>query len=149
MKNKTKKKAHDIKEKDLKPKKKITKRNSLRFPALEKKVNLKTRTDLLQDFDYIDKLNDKEKMFLNNFLEEEIITNFNHKGKKFNTSKKSKRRCYNNNNARNRCIMTREKAMTTLNYLPDLINPVDNRIMNPEEMALIMEVVNQKLKEKG
>lgn len=64
--------------------------------------------------DYLDQLNDKEKAWLNAFLEETVITNFQHKGKKFYKTKKSRKQFYGENNARNRCMFTKAKAMNTL-----------------------------------
>lgn len=126
--------------------KKRTSRSRSRFPALEKKFNLRSRQRVLEDFDYVHKLNDKEKQFLNNFLEEEIITNFKHRGKKLNTTKKDRRRCYGNNNSRNRCIMSREEAMGTINYTSDL-GPVETVVneLNPEESILFKEQLLEKL----
>ena len=88
-------------------------RHREKFAALNFKRQVKTRLDQL-DIDYVDKLNDKEKAWLNSFLEETVITNFQHKGKKHYKTKKSKREFYNSNNARNRCMFTKAKAMGTL-----------------------------------
>lgn len=62
------------------------------------------------DYDYLDKLSEKEKEWLNAFTEEYVHANMNHKGKKLHKTQKLKRDCYNRNNARNRCIWTRAKA---------------------------------------
>lgn len=62
--------------------------------------------------DYIDKLSEEEKAFLNNFVEEYHIANFNHKGKKFYKSKREKREIYGNNNASNRCITSLQGSKT-------------------------------------
>ena len=62
------------------------------------------------DQDYIHLLSDKEKQWLSNFMEEELGANFHHKGKKLNKTKADKRRCYGNNNARNRCLYSIAKA---------------------------------------
>ena len=61
-------------------KKKQTLRSIAKYPALDPHLNLRTRIDEL-DFDYLDKLNDKEKQFLNNFANEYTHTVFK-KGKK-------------------------------------------------------------------
>lgn len=47
-------------------------------------------------------------------MEEEVCANLNHNGPKINKSKKDKKRIYDRNNARNRCIYTREKAQDKL-----------------------------------
>lgn len=62
------------------------------------------------DYDYLDKLSDKELEWLNNFTEEYVHANLTHKGKKLHKTKKLRLDCYNRNNARNRCIWTRAKA---------------------------------------
>jgi hypothetical protein len=51
--------------------------------------------------DYIDKLSDKEKKWLNAFLSETVVTNFDHTGKKLYKTKKMKRKLYKENNDRN------------------------------------------------
>ncbi len=55
----------------------INRRNSSKYPALDKRKNLPSRQDLI-DFDYLSKLTDKELSFLNNFVEETVVTNFAH-----------------------------------------------------------------------
>lgn len=84
-------------------------RSKVKTPGLKKQYNLKSRQEFL-DMDYIDKLNDSEKEWLNKFIEEEVNADFRHKGKKLNRTKKERQKIYNNNNARNRDIYTREKA---------------------------------------
>lgn len=88
---------------------KKNKRNSTKNPALVPKLNLKSRYELI-DYDYIDKLNEEEKAWLNAFTEEYINANMNHDGEKLHKTKKLKKDCYNRNNARNRCIWTKAKA---------------------------------------
>lgn len=86
-----------------------TRRNRAPFPALEPRLNLKTRYDLV-DYDYVDKLSDKEKAWLNSFTEEYVHANMKHDGKKLHKTKKLRKDCYDRNNARNRCILTKSKA---------------------------------------
>lgn len=91
-------------------KKKQTRRAKQKYPSLTKGYNLRSRADLL-DVDYLDKLSEEEKEWLNAFFEEEVNANFNHDGPKVNRrSKKNKKRVYDANNARNRDILTRIKA---------------------------------------
>lgn len=93
-------------------------RKTTKYPALEPQLNLKTRYEEIEDLaSYAKDLPEDAKEWLNAFAEEEICANFNHRGPKLNTEVDEKRRCYRNNNARNRCIMTREKAQGTLNYI--------------------------------
>lgn len=93
-------------------------RDKTKFAGLKPHFSLKRRAELL-DMDYISKLNDKEKAWLNSFIEEEVHAKFNHDGKKLNKSKKAKRKIYTANNARNRCIFTRAKASHLLDTLYD------------------------------
>lgn len=92
------------------PKKK-TKRNSYKYPNLHPEVNLKSRFDLI-DYDYIDKLSEKEKRWLNKFTKEYVNADLNYKdlSKNLHNTQKLKKDCTDRNNARNRDILTREKA---------------------------------------
>lgn len=99
-------------------KKKKTRRNQFKYPAVESSVNLITRKEEIEDVkSYFHKLSDEEKEWMNSFMEEEVCANFNHKGPKINKTKKEKKRIYDKNNARNRCIQTRETAQNTLKYI--------------------------------
>lgn len=93
------------------------------FAALDPKLNLKTRYNEIEDLaSYADTLPIEAKEWLNAYAEEEIIGNRYHKGEKLNDFEdpKTRSRIYNRNNARNRCILTREEAQGTLNYLAEL-----------------------------
>lgn len=105
------------------PKKKKSGRSGMKYPALDPKVNLKTRYDEIEDLaSYADTLPEEAKAWLNAFSNEEICANFNHSGEKLNdqSDPKVRSRIYNRNNERNRCIMTRETAQGCMNYLEDL-----------------------------
>lgn len=56
-------------------KKKPTRRSKSDYPALDPRLNLKTRSDLL-DYDYIDKLSEKDKQWLNDFNTEYVNADF-------------------------------------------------------------------------
>jgi hypothetical protein len=88
------------------------------YPAIEPCVNLKTRKEAIEDVkSYFHKLSPEEKKWMNAFMEEENNANFNHTGPKINKTKEEKKKIYNRNNARNRCIFTREKAQDKLTYV--------------------------------
>jgi hypothetical protein len=91
--------------------KKKTKRSREKYPALKPELNLKTRSELI-DYDYIDKLSEKDKKWLNQFTEEYTNASLNTKNsrKNLHKTKKLKKDCYDRNNARNRCILTRANA---------------------------------------
>lgn len=93
-------------------------RKRAKYPGLDKRVNARTRHEYI-DFDYVDKLSDKEKEWLSNFNEEFMSGNFQHKGKIFHKSKKSKRECYSRNNARNRDASAIAMATGHLQQLGD------------------------------
>jgi len=66
--------------------------------------------------DYIDQLNDKEKEWLDRFLQETVITNFNHGGKNLIKDKETRRELYRDNNRRNSDIMSKLKTEGRLLY---------------------------------
>lgn len=100
--------------------KKSNRRSADPLNALKKEFTTKRRADLI-DFDYLDKLNVAEKLWLAQFAKEEIHAAVSKDPKKntFNRSKKKIRTIYNNNNARNRCTWTVEKAKGMAEYLED------------------------------
>lgn len=104
-------------------KKRKTKRSSKLYPALDPGVNLKSRIDKI-DYDYIDKLNDEEKKFLNKFTEEYVNGYFKKHTKRINRNKKE---MYDKNNAANRCLYTKTKSYGSLNYLEDFIKDYESR----------------------
>lgn len=108
------------------PKKKSNARLRTKYPGLKPGLNLKTRADQLE-IDYLDKLNDKEKAWLNAFNEEEVNAKFDHTGKKLNKTKTAKRKIYSANNARNRCVFTRAKATHTLDSWGDAGGMISNQ----------------------
>ena len=79
-----------------------------KYPALDPKLNLKSRTELL-DYDYLNKLNKSELEWLNKFTEEYTHASLDSKHPKKNLHKNKKLRtdCYNRNNSRNRDVLTR------------------------------------------
>lgn len=116
-----------------KPIKKINRRNQAQYPALSPELNLKTRYKEL-DFDYLDKLSDKDKAWLNNFAEEYVHANLTHKGKKLHKTKRLRKAVYDKNNARNRDLYTRTQAMGHHIRLDD-IGP-DSLAVNEEDRLI-------------
>ena len=99
----------------------------MKYPGLNKQYNSKIRQEYL-DYDYIDQLSEKEKEWLNSFTEEYIAANFNHPGKTFHKTKKSKREIYNQNNARNRCLMSQSRAQNKLdNYTQSVEESIEEK----------------------
>lgn len=118
-------------------KKKQTKRDKIKYPALDPLYNLKTRIELIDDlYDYADNLNEEDKDYLNRFSEEFNNANFNHEGKrihpkrtkkiKYKTKRgkrlvdKFKKEAEDRNNARNRCLYTKNKAFGAMEYIQDM-----------------------------
>jgi hypothetical protein len=114
-----------------KKKKPLSRRDKIKYKNLNPSYNLRSRSELL-DYDYLDKLNDKEKAFLDKFSKEFIGASFEKEDKK----KKGKRRklknlhqseahiksCYDANNARNRDVLTRAKAQGKADYIEDIVS---------------------------
>jgi hypothetical protein len=83
-------------------------------------VNLKTRIDLI-DYDYVNKLSEKDKAWLNKFTEEYTNASFKKTSKPIQKTKAQRKDAYDRNNSRNRCIYTRAKASGKLEYTEDLL----------------------------
>ena len=88
---------------------------------MDPSLNLKTRCEEIEDLaSYANTLSPKDKEWLNRFSEEYICANMNHSGTKLHKKKTQIKSIYDKNNARNRCIYTREKAQGCMNYLEDM-----------------------------
>lgn len=99
--------------------KKRSRRSKTPYPALKPELNLRSRFEQI-DYDYVDKLSDKEKEWLNTFTEEYTNANFNHGKKILHKTKALKKSCYDRNNSRNRDVLTRAKAAGENVYLEEL-----------------------------
>jgi hypothetical protein len=88
-----------------------SKRAKEKYPALKPELNLKTRYELI-DYDYIGRLTEEEKQWLNKFTEEYVNASLDSENveNNFHNTQELKRDCYRRNNARNRDILTRAKA---------------------------------------
>ncbi len=126
------------KNKEQGPKKRKSRRSQAKYPALRPELNLKSRYDEI-DYDYIHLLNKDEKEWLNNFTEEYVNANFQHKGEAIMTTKEEKKERYNRNNSRNRCIYTKSKAGGKLSYLEDLSLDKESKNKSPEELLIEKE----------
>lgn len=100
--------------------KKRTRRSREKYPALNPALNLKTRSKLI-DYDYISKLSEEDKAFLNTFTEEYTNAGFSkNKKKHLHKSKRLKKDCYDRNNSRNRDILTKAEAMGKVTLWEDV-----------------------------
>lgn len=114
----------------MEEKKKKNRRSQNKYPALDPTLNLKSRSHLA-DYDYLDKLSDEEKQWLNDFSEGHNNANMTEGAKKIFKTDKEKKDCFNSNNARNRCILTRSHAGGTLRLFEDL--KLNERLIEGED----------------
>lgn len=131
-------------------KKKENKRSKTKHSALRPELNLKTRQDLIADYDYLKKLSPKEKEWLNKFTKEYVNAEINNKRPRqnFHKTKALKKDCYDRNNARNRCIYTRSKASFNLKFFEDISENNKNLVDASVEDLLINEIDNADDKKK-
>lgn len=97
---------------------KKSRRSNAKYPALEKKLNLKTRQDAME-IDYLHKLNDEEKAWLNKFNAEFVGADFRHE-EPLHTTPELKQDCELINNARNRDVFSRKRATGELKSFEEL-----------------------------
>lgn len=130
--------------------KKKNKRSKIKNSALRPEYNLKTRYELIADYDYLDKLSDKEKAWLNKFTKEYVNADLNTKKPNSNLhkSKKMKKDCYDRNNARNRCIYTRSKAAGVIKYIEDIPKKSSLKDLHIEEFLITKLDLENKFKKK-
>lgn len=122
-----------------------TRREKDRWPALNPSLNLKIRKELIADVDYLDKLSDEEKDWLNAFNEEWINASFKHPLQPLHNTPELKSDCYRRNNARNRC----QYSMALAGYNLDSINKYENRLKDTsvdEEVDKLIDKVDSKKK---
>lgn len=129
-----------------KKKKKSSRRSNTTRPGLKRELNPKSRWELL-DFDYIGKLSEKEKDFLNKFAEEYIHGSFEHNRKDLHKTKKSKRECYNRNNARNRDLYTISRTNGWIANVDASANEIENqqfRDNTEDNLITLLDLKNSK-----
>lgn len=115
-----------------KSKKKSKKKRDLeKYPALNPRLNAKTRFEVL-DMDYLRKLDAEHLDFLNQFMGEYVSGAFkktdegDYSDENLHKTVEERRECYTRNNTRNRCGLTISNA-TGQTYRADDINAfVDN-----------------------
>lgn len=76
------------------------------------------------DYDYLNKLSEEELKWLNKFTEEYVNASFdtNKPRNNLHRTKAFRKDCYDRNNARNRDVLTRQKAQNKTVYLDDVTN---------------------------
>lgn len=95
-------------------------RKDLKFASFDIKRAVVNRREELE-VDYLDKLSEEEKAWLNQFQEEWVIANFGKKddpvakAKLLDKSDKHRKECYGNNNRRNRDTLINAKVRGLIN----------------------------------
>lgn len=105
------------------------KRQTKKYAGLSRDVNRKNLKEFI-DFDYIDKLTDKEKDFLDRFCKEDYSADFSH-DRTITKSKKKRREIYRNNNKRNQDTFSYFNSFGKLDELQE--NDIHN---NPEDAII-------------
>lgn len=91
------------------------KRSREKYPYLKKEVNLRLRQEKI-DYDYIHKLNDEEKAWLDKFTAEWVGATYKNDGTDMHKTKEERKLCNLNNNANNRDVISRQRASKTPPY---------------------------------
>lgn len=120
-------------------KKKKKKRDSEKYPALNPRLNAKTRFEVL-DMDYIKKLQKKDLEYLNQFMGEYVSGAFKkteegeYSDENLHKTVEERRECYTRNNTRNRCGLTISNA-TGQTYRADDINSFMDSLTDADVLA--------------
>lgn len=118
---------------------KVKKRDTVKYPALVKNLNLKSRQDEIE-VDYINKLSIEEKEWLNKFNEEYVNASLDRENFKNNihNTLELKQSCDKRNNDRKECVYTKAKAKDNLKYISD--DKSKNMVIDDYENRLIQEI---------
>lgn len=97
------------------------KRDRVKYRNLDKSVNLKIRHDLI-DYDYLDKLDEKELAWLDKFTGEYVGASLDTENPRRNLhrNKALRKDCYDRNNARNRDVLSRSNVRKKTKNLDDI-----------------------------
>lgn len=112
-------------------KQKKKKRDLDKYPALNPRLNAKTRFEVL-DMDYLRKLNDAELNFMNQFMAEYVSGSFkktesgNYSEENLHKTAEERRECYTRNNMRNRCGLTVSNATGQTYRCEDIAEFIDS-----------------------
>lgn len=123
--------------KPKKPFKKVA-RNKLKYPTFHVARAVSNRKEELE-CDYIDKLNESEKDWLNRFNEETVCANFQHRGELLDKSDEYRKECFNHNNRRNRDIL---RSAETVGLINRIQKESDLKIENIEDVWI--EIIDLK-----
>lgn len=116
----------------MKKKKTRSKRSRTKYPSLKKELNLKNRQELI-DYDYINKLNDEEKAWLDKFTDEYVNASFTktkggaYSSKNLHKKASQRREAYQRNNKRNVDTFTATKTTGMLKDAKSLIATLQDK----------------------
>lgn len=120
-------------------KKQRKKRELDKYPALNPRLNAKTRFEIL-DMDYLKTLDDSQLQYLNQFMAEYVSGAFKkdsdgeYSSENMNKTVSERRDCYTRNNIRNRCGLTISNA-TGNTYRADDINSFVDSLTDVDVMG--------------
>jgi hypothetical protein len=134
----------------LKKKGNLKKKRDLdKYPALNPRLNAKTRFEVL-DMDYLKKLDDAELKFMNQFMAEYVSGAFKktddgtYSSDNFHKTVDERRECYSRNNTRNRCGLTISNA-TGQTYRCDDISAFMDSLTDVDSMVEFSNAFSNKL----
>ncbi len=117
----------------MKEKKKLRKRDLDKYPALNPRLNARTRYEVL-DMDYLKELTDAELKYLNKFMAEWVSGAFkkdkdgNYSEDNFYKTVEERRERWHNNNVRNRCGLTIANATGNSIRSDDITTLIDQSL---------------------
>ena len=125
-------------------KSKIKKRDTVKYPALDPGLNLRTRQEEIA-IDYLHKLSKEEAEWLNKFNEEYVNASLDRTNleKNIHSTKAAKQSIDKRNNDRKKDAYTREKASGSLVYINDMTVEKSNNM--DYEDSIIEKLDNAKL----
>lgn len=106
------------------------KRDLDKYPALNPRLNARTRFEVL-DMDYLKKLTEEELKFMNQFMAEYVSGSFKkdeqgeYSKENLHKTMEERRECYTRNNVRNRCGLTVSNATGQTYRSDDILEFLD------------------------
>ena len=113
----------------------MNRRQKEKYPALNPGLNLRSRHDEIE-VDYLHKLSEEEKDWLNKFNEEYVNASLDRQNldNNLHKTKKLKKSIDKKNNVRKEDIYTMQKASGKLHYLEDIKNKQISLIDNEDKL---------------
>lgn len=112
-----------IKKKEKKKAPKKNRRNTNKFAAVKPELNLRIRREEIEDVaEYFNTLPLEAKIWMNKFMEEYVVDKLDRDdlSNNLHNTKELKKSCDARNNARNKDILSRDKANGLINYIEDM-----------------------------